>query len=602
MNTLDGIPTKVVFDRRILPEAITPLEYNILKPCTDISLQNYVAQSFSDSLVSFNITAPSLQSFLDRKVLMKFQALFTITTSGRASNIFSSTSSLGGLAALRQVGPFQQACSNVVINCNNTALNYTPQYMQSALVRYGQFYDQANTDIGGLGFCDQSQKYSDVTGPRSPLSLYTDTFPTEARGDSYDSIVITNISVNQATVLISWTEQFLYAPFTPYGSLSDEIGLAGLNSLQFTFNIGSVANMLSVDYDAVGLGNAVSVVGSLTAPGVLQPPTIYMTWLNSAFAGEQFMRENKYGLSIYNNYLTSNFTIGANVQNYPVTTQVTQLNSVPSAVFLYCQQSKGTYNSGSTDTFLKIESINMTFGNKTGILSASNNATLYQMSSNSGLKLSHMQFAKHVGSIIKIDFAKQVPLSEDTYVGSPGLYTLQFNLLVSNLRNSSVAFDCIVLSQSEAILMLQNAQAFLNTALVMPADVIRSRIETGNVTANDNELGELAGGDLTKSVKAFSKRVAPVIKKYGPAAVKYGLPLAQAAIGLVPGGSAVNSIINAAKAAGPEVYAAYNKLVGNGMQPDIAYAKAVNKIHGGGAARGGKMIKNKAKLRAALAR
>ncbi len=96
-----------------------------------------------------------------------------------------------------------------------------------------------------------------------------------------------------------------------------------------------------------------------------------------------------------------------------------------------------------------------------------------------------------------------------------------------------------------------------------------------------------SGGDMNQCLKMFAKRSAPYLKK---------------AAKLLPGGNYIEAAIDYAPKAiqlGQKAYDLYHQYVGQGMSHDIAYKKALKITNGSGLV-GGKMVKNKAKLRSAL--
>ncbi len=607
MSVLENIPSYVSMDQRIVPEVVDPVRYDILKGPSQVSIQAYPAQSYSNSSTTWNLQAPSLQALLDRKIIIKMQAKFTFARTGTFDgNIFNNATRAGattgivdnpdffaGNCALRALAPYSSRASSVAITLNNTTISYYPQIYQAALSHYGPYSDPCNINAGSLCYPDQSWNYHDFAAPKDPLATFGNEGIIEARGSSWDEISCTVNGANAATIFVTWYEPFIWGPFIGYNSISDKKALTGLNSVQIVMNSNDLSQMLSADLVQLGTTTspsvvAVTVTGSINQADGVAAPTLYVNWLNSGFSGDQFERPNKYALTTYNNFVTGGNTIAYQAKRQSVTSQALQLNSVPSALYIFCQRRQGDRNAGSADAFLRIEDITLTFGTTSGLLSGSNNATLYNMSVRNGCKQSHIGFSSYLGSVIKIDFSKDISLPDDIAVASKGTYTAQFTLSVSNISsiNETLAFDIVSVAAIENVLTIINANAYLEIPLIDKRILDDSRLSLDNVISNPDEMDALSGGDINQCLKMFAKRSAPYARKVAK---------------LLPGGNYIDAALDLA----PAAYDLYQKYVGSGMSHDISYKKALKMTQGSGLvgagrAHGGAMIKNKAKLRSAL--
>jgi len=590
-----GEPSKVIIDNRSFPQSLNDgIHYDILKGNEDCLLSPYATQSFSNSNINFSISAPSQQAFLDRKAFIRLTAKLTVnklanggstnTVTGlatpSATDYFAISQFFNQRIALRCYAPLHGACSSVTYQLNNSNFSYYPQIYQNAVFPwYGPYINQASTNLGDLSYPDQSWSYNNIiTAPRNPLATYASSvYGAECRGSAFDTINVITNSATQLVVDVTWTERIYLPPFSPFDCNADKVGLSGLSNLDFTFNLGDTGRIFSLNTAAL-TGNDAYVSSSvdLTAAN----PVIYLNWITNKLGNREYLTTNKYAVSLYNSYVSSFSGLVAPGDTKDLPTNVCQVNSVPSAIYLFVQERQADKKIYTTDTFMKIDNIALSFGTKQGLMSTSIPSSLYQTSVRNGLKMSNSQNNYLCGSVIKLDLQKDISLG-DLAIGSKGLFNIQVNIRFTNISGRSINCEAVLVTISEGVLEISDGNALVYQGLVDDKIIYESKV-LQPIDADIDQLQIQGGCSLSECGRMFAKKAEPYARK---------------AAKLLPGGNYLETAIDLASL-GPQAYELYKMYTGKGMHSEMAYKKAI-KMSGGGLV-GGRTVKNKAKLRAAL--
>lgn len=592
-----GEKAEIDLDVRTHPQSLGELTYNILKGNNTASLHTYPSTSFSDSTIQWNIQAPSIQSFLDRKALILMSAIVTVTRSGASdpSRIFGASTYVqptnaadyanffNGNFALRAVAPLHSACTKVEVSLNNNSISYdASQFVAALFGHYGPKMNSAETNIGSLYYPDQSWDYDDFPAPRNPLSTYGNCpFGSSARGSAFESLRVISNTANACSFEISWYEPVIIPPFIAFSETPDKQGLAGLNSVTLSYSIGKIERMFSLNLAGIQ-GGINDFAVDVTFRNVTTVPTLMLNWLSLSVADTQFLRANKYGFSKYSPWITGGNTLAPR-QSTKIISLVTQTSSVPSKVFVYIQRAQHDRTIYTSDAFCRIDSIDMTFGNMTNLLGNSTNGTLYQMSSRNGIKVTQNQFSNYTGSVVCIDMQKDIPLG-DLSVGFKGSFNIQVNVNVTNLSYSSVPVELIMLLFNESVLEISNGSTLVYEGLIDKETLDNAKIDPNFAIKPENIVGGAV--DLGECTKMFARK-----------AFDIGKPLLQKASQHVP---VVGPYISDAIDLGTKAYDIYKSLRGSGMTHEQALKEAKAYEKGQYRPVGGAAIKNKNRLRKAI--
>lgn len=527
-----NIEIKVDLDNRVLPQSAEKMVYSILKGPQLNSYTLYPTTSYSDNTISFTFIPNDIKNYMDRRAFMIVEGTFTVTTTGRSTPIFGdstgpypqvlSNPSLGGFAALRPL-PIQYVCNSYSCNLGSAAYSCQPNLILDAMLRYGKNQlNEAMTNVGNALILDNYNTYEEAAGKvNNPLLEYGSSY-LEGRGSSYETLSITNVSANQSIINISWLEPLVLFPFTSLFN-KDVNGITGISTCSITFSLADIENMLCINKQAIGLGNDVSVTATVTQ-NVSQKPTLIIDWLTSPVKAEQNLKNNFYS--------ASNAVQYSQPYNIPykssliVTSQTIQTQSLPSDLYIFGRINKNAYKPYTADSYLGISNISVNIGNNTGMLSSSTPGVLYSICARNGYVHSYNQFLKYGCCVIRLNLQKDISMLEGDAVGIDNQYTIQVKANVYNTNPDVTDWDFTILPINEQLLSIQNGNSQLSLATFDKRQVLKSALETGEVSDKTSSKVFFGGSNFTRKLKKAAAKIGDMAKKYGPDVVdavkKYG--------------------------------------------------------------------------------
>ena len=383
---------------------------------TSIVFSSYSNNSFT---ATFHPVSPNV--IIDKRVLLK--AVVNITN-------------VDGVAdrSLRAF-PLSSVIANITVTVNGASSTSQPSHVIHAMTRYNN-----TVEYRSKNWCmtpsqlDKFSEYSqmpefdptaiqakslasggaDVAGTfthlRVPCSPFSD--------DVYNSSVEpSRISFPHTGDNFTLVEPLFHPLFCD--STECEEGITNVNDISITIQFNNT------------LTNMVSSVTAGTAPVVnliQSPPSLLITYVQPTNPPplqvyvpfqDHFIREMNLG--------AINTTAGATSHKF----NNIIMARVPSKIYLFAMVSKGTKTYTDADGFLNISRVNLTVGLKSGVLAASTEEQLYQMSVQNGLNMTWNQWHQKLGSVLCIDVAKDI-----------GGFT------PGSQENFSIAVDCTMRSNN----------------------------------------------------------------------------------------------------------------------------------------------------------
>jgi hypothetical protein len=166
-------------------------------------------------------------------------------------------------------------------------------------------------------------------------------------------------------------------------------------------------------------------------------------------------------------YMTSPTTLSypfANIQNFiyqytntitptqtefTLTTNTVQFQTIPHRIIISVSKSTQQKTRNDPDSFCPIKNINITWDNRSGILSTLTMYDLYQLSVKNGLKMSWPNFSAQqvqvynqgivklfmgTGAPLALDFGTDIPLINDDFPGKKGTWNFQCTITAINTK------------------------------------------------------------------------------------------------------------------------------------------------------------------------
>jgi len=218
-----------------------------------------------------------------------------------------------------------------------------------------------------------------------------------------------------------------------------------------------------------------------------------------------------------------------------------RLSCVPERVYLFCANARGSRDAKTSDSFLCIDGVSVTFENKTGLLGSCSPQDLYSMSVNNGCNLTYPEFTNFRGSVLCIDFSRDLGLAEGYAPGVRGNYSVQITLRVRNSSSANFTYEAWQSFVLPGTFEIMPGAARANVGNLSEVDVLTA---TESVGYYDVYPGAVYGGSFWGSLKHIVNKGARFVQK--------AIPIAQDVAKVIPGvGSQASKYIGmAGQAAG----------------------------------------------------
>ena len=472
-------------------------KYICYQGAKDVSYQNTRANSFTTSQASWTVYVPSLRTVVDRRMYMKYSVTLTITNNAAPITVLGGLASSFGIRAY----PLHSASSSVTVDLGGAKMAWNARQQVHAL-SYLNMSEFSRRKFGGVAMPDQYGAAL-TNGARNPFAPYQ-TNELEDTRSSYNHLVqmrtytLAGAAIN--TYYISpddpyqtWTFPAgqnvqivqlvyqIYEPFflSPFVIDSDVHGLMGINQININFNITDLRLMFEGDTNptpAMGAAYTMTVAAGNVPPvgaAAVGFDAMMLTCFYTLSPIYPTIAQNVY--TVYDNQsittLTSPITtvVSDNVANpiQNITTSYTTFRQHPRYIIIYARPNDNfelDTNAGSEtfyrfNTFLRIMNVNITYNNKTGLLSNADEFNLYMMSVKNGLNMSWSQWRGNTGSVFVC-----TPLDlgiDDESIGCKGAYSFQCTLTLQRPLSSraelnepagGVAFEINVIPVYDQIL------------------------------------------------------------------------------------------------------------------------------------------------------
>lgn len=517
----------------------------IVKSAQQSTYTEYPADSSSTSQIVFNCKPPSKQTVLDRVIMVKckYELIFT----GIADAYNAALPLLQGGRDAPRYMPFASTCESLNMKINGYSISASIKDMIHALTRYHSdldFYNGANSV--GPNQQDNSVDYHELDGAsRNPLANYGDNNEQCTRG-SYKIEVFEN-TATAARVQFETTE-FLFMP--PCIWNNDQVpGLVGLDNLQFQFNLtntgGLDTRLWSRSY-ANGMndtGTAYTERLTNITCSLVGKPSILCNWLSVPLTEPipRLMQYPYFELTRYNN--PGNVAALAPGATGTIRSGQISLNSIPGKIYIYACRPDNRYNLYCTNTYLKIKTLRVSWGNQNSVFSGADIHSLYQMGCKNGLKMNYTEFTGEstyldqvtiinntgadqafkistVGSVICIQPASDLPLESNESEGMLCQKNLQVEIEVVNTAvtspiasiNTANTFipDLNVITIDSGVLEIFNNSARSYIGVLNAADVVNTPI---NNSISWNAIQKIYGGSQFERFKNLTNKAIGVARK-----------------------------------------------------------------------------------------
>jgi len=334
-------------------------------------------------------------------------------------------------------------------------------------------------------YTDPCQNYNDFHGTnRSPFAPYSDN-PYEVSRSSYPITVALNTATHATITASLFTNLFDWLPFTP----ADDAKGINLSPFKMTFTfITQLARIWSRD-------NVLHPNGALTnftiAFGI---PTLRIleATLPRQLQIPSTVNYPYHAIDFYPTTISAVPSITTTVAPYTQTTQLMELNCVPSKIYIFAKVSSNyiyssVNNAVSTpDCFCEITACQFTFGVRTNLLANLSQPDMYNLSIRNGLskKWNYVDWIGHggvgapylMGSILCLDPVRDLSTSLTT--GMSGKMNFQAQISFRNLQSGVRDIDLCVLVVNDGLMTISDTRMYLENYVISNVDSLQQSPKT----------------------------------------------------------------------------------------------------------------------------
>ena len=525
--------TTLIKDSRLMVQ--DKINYGVVKGGETITHQrnNVVAES-TTSLV-FNVQVPSLQTVIDRRVMVGADITIKVSGKGVAGQKLVNYGSTDALAPF----PFHQMFSTMTTTLNSSSVSVNVPDVLPALIKLHDKRQLNKYNSATPTMTDNYYRYSDAANTNSnPLASYSN--------NGYDSA----FRPNGAWELIAWgttalltkdtppdcdgvnsqdvylkfhiDEPLLFlSPFT-YATERNTQGMYGIQNMNFQFQL----------QGATRAWRAIETVN---------PKTVSLVAVNNAYLDFIFINghpsdllpsKNVVPYIEYPRYISAGQSLNAG-ETKEWTSQALTLNVVPDKLVVIARARSTALTCQSPDKFLGISKINISFNNSSGILASAEQRALWAMSHENGSNQSWEEFRGYAtknnlatglpttipltGSVCVLTLGKDVQLVQD-YIsaGSIGNYSLQVKAQVYNQAGEAVPDgELVIIAINSGIVVLEQGVSSVFTGILTKEDVLK---------ASDPSSAEYNAIGWSENVRMTGAGLLDTIKTIGKTGLRYALP------------------------------------------------------------------------------
>lgn len=451
----------------------------------------------------FTINPPSTSTIVDRFV--RFRGYFEIKTDADLE--------IGLNDALRQ---FPIASITDVLNCQINGETITDNISDKihALLCYGVSSKNGLDSVScSPSAPDAYQRYSDWSNygsAKNPLAKFG-----ENTYDPRGGFPIEVIDARTFRVVI--TEPIFMSPFLSGIGNQDE-GFVNVNQMNLNWRWKTdLSQMLSHS----SLGNAITTV----SVSMYQAPEVLINYLTPDLTMPlpqlqilPYQKQNEY---------IKTFDGIANGASINMISDSIKLSQIPRKLFLFARHKRSSSDHRTSDSFLRLDGVNVLWNNQSGLLSNASDQQLFEMSKRNGLSLSYPSWRKYRGGVMCIEFGTDIGLLDSEAPGVQGQYTINCQLRATNVSGAvfDAEFYMVFLYEGTFSIFENGARASLGNLTQNIVMASKSSPELDYHQYAGMTGGGLSGGSFWTDMKGFVNKVARGVQDVS-SAVGPGLSMA----------------------------------------------------------------------------
>ena len=399
--------------------------------------------------------------------------------------------------------PVATMTDTLTVTLNGTGLSDNVADKIHGMLCYGNRIDDRNKSWATTpAMPDMYQEYGDWKGTapglggsaKNPMAAYGENSAEDPRGGFPYVIAEDNKSF---TCVV--TEPVTFSPFFS-GIGPQQEGFVNVNQMNFVYRWKTNLSHLLSHSDLSG-HNIRSVSVSMYA----QPELLINYITPDLLTQIPRLQVLPYYKSL--DYPKAFASVAANTDANPMISDSIKLSQIPRKMFIFIRHNRATqYDQLISDSFMGITNLSVLWNNQNSLISTASQQELFEMSRRNGSNLSWCQFSKFRGSVLCVEFGKDIGLLDNEAPGVQGQYTIQVTVRARNLSSSAFEPELFLVFMMEGTLSIAENMARTSIGNLTPSEVLNAKQSPGELDYAEYE--ELQGGGFFQNLKHFLGKLA----------------------------------------------------------------------------------------------
>ena len=471
-----------VLEPRVDVKADVEQNHVVLQGGLRVTQQLHTADTASASQALWSIYPPSPQTIVDRLVKVKFQIEMT-TTNG--NDIDWTANEL----APRQF-PLQSVLDVLTVQINGESISDNVSDKIHALLAYGNTAEDRNKSWSQTAAQPDQYPTYELLNPlgsgRQVAAKYGENVLETPRGGFY------KVEEKAKSAIWEFTEPLILSPF--YEGLGGQTeGFINVNQFNISLRFRDLTRMISSAIDLAGL--TVTFV---------KKPEILITYITPDLTqGIPTLQTLPYHKS--QDYV-KRIEGGAKARgdNFEITSDTLRLSQIPRKMYIFAKERRDVADYKSTDTFARIKNVSILWNNQSGLLANASEQDLHEISLRNGCNISWTQWAQHRGSVLCIEFGKDIGLLDNEAPGVRRQHVIQIKTQFECLRDNWEG-EVFTLMVMEGTFQISENVGRATLGNLTSEMVMASR---GGIQMDYHHYQSLQGGGFLTSMKSFVNKLA----------------------------------------------------------------------------------------------
>ena len=496
------------------------LVYNITKGPSTINFKSEISTNFDNNMVSFSNTYPNASFLLDRQLWIEIPFEIILEAENiKDPNDNEPLVSLGNGFDAPRAYPISSITDNVKVTLGNSIFNTNiSEYIHA----YAWFFNENNRKYlsGTPHFLDNYNNYQDSKNDmNNPLGGYQNSGFDEKRGAHFISVQNVNIPDGddfrkKATINFVVREPIFLSPLI-YDKFEKK-GFANISNFELQLSFSNLPLIWSHRDNVNGTNK---LRDAATKVKIKDSPKLLLSFLGkNLISGDRIPPIIPYDRVQFQRFITSGTPLVPG-QKKTLNSKNFQLNSIPNSIIIFLKERRQDMKMTKPDVFARITNISISFNNSNNQLNGTNEYQMYNISRRNGLNMTFNQYYYYVGSVIRLDFSKDLSLPSNLASGVLGNFQLQMDVDYENIsgilgNGRQIQYDLNIITEETGIVELSNNNTTSSIGIVSQEDVLRTEeSEFAEIFENNLEMQNEIGGSLKSTLGDVSRFLTKKIPK-----------------------------------------------------------------------------------------